>query len=214
MRTYVRAGLEWKGRRCRAGIALAATRLGIAVLRPIGDHSRFDLAFEIHGQILRVQCKTGPSERGSGLRRRSRGLQSDYAAGQRRAVYEPGEVDLFGIYCDALDRCFLLDASLVTGKHSVHLRLQPPRNGQLACVNMAANFEFRGAIAQLGERLAGSQKVAGSSPASSIATDCTPTTVGCNPFRDRFGEWIERVAAGEEVIVTRRGRPLLRLLPA
>jgi prevent-host-death family protein len=35
--------------------------------------------------------------------------------------------------------------------------------------------------------------------------------VGCNPFRDRFGEWIERVASGEEVIVTRRGKPLLRL---
>jgi prevent-host-death family protein len=79
---------------------------------------------------------------------------------------------------------------------------------------LAANFDFPGAIAQLGERLAGSQKVAGSSPASSIATDCTPTIVGCNPFRDRFGEWIERVAAGEEVIVTRRGRPLMRLLPA
>jgi prevent-host-death family protein len=61
--------------------------------------------------------------------------------------------------------------------------------------------------------VAGSHEVAGSSPASSIAADCTPTTVGCNPFRDRFGDWIERVAAGEEVIVTRRGRPLLRLLP-
>ncbi len=32
---------------------------------------------------------------------------------------------------------------------------------------MASDYELPGAIAQLGERLAGSQKVAGSSPASS-----------------------------------------------
>ena len=102
--------------------------------------------------------------------------------------------------------------NVAAGKHLIQLRLEPPRNGQRACVNLAASFAFSGAIAQLGERLAGSQKVAGSSPASSIAaTDCTPTIVGCNPFRDAFGEWIERAAAGEEVIVTRRGRPIVRL---
>jgi prevent-host-death family protein len=61
--------------------------------------------------------------------------------------------------------------------------------------------------------VAGSHEVAGSSPASSIAADCSPATVDCNPLRDRFGEWIERVAAGEEVILTRRRKPLVRLLP-
>jgi prevent-host-death family protein len=35
--------------------------------------------------------------------------------------------------------------------------------------------------------------------------------VGCNSFRDGFGHWIDRVVAGEEVIVTRRGRPVIRL---
>jgi prevent-host-death family protein len=39
-------------------------------------------------------------------------------------------------------------------------------------------------------------------------------TVGSNPFRDRLGYWMDVVAAGQEVIVTRRGRPRLRLLPA
>ncbi|MDE3134852.1 MAG: type II toxin-antitoxin system prevent-host-death family antitoxin [Acidobacteriota bacterium] len=39
-------------------------------------------------------------------------------------------------------------------------------------------------------------------------------TVGSNPFRDRLGYWMDIVAAGQEVIVTRRGRPRLRLLPA
>jgi len=39
-------------------------------------------------------------------------------------------------------------------------------------------------------------------------------TVGSNPFRDKLGYWMDRVAAGEEVIITRRGRPRFRMLPA
>jgi len=35
-----------------------------------------------------------------------------------------------------------------------------------------------------------------------------------DPFRDKLGYWVERVAAGEEVIVTRHGRPRIRLSPA
>jgi prevent-host-death family protein len=45
-------------------------------------------------------------------------------------------------------------------------------------------------------------------------TPTGPTTVGVNPFRDKLGQWIDRVAAGEEVIVTRHGRPRIRLSPA
>jgi len=39
-------------------------------------------------------------------------------------------------------------------------------------------------------------------------------TVGSNPFRDRLGYWMDVVAGGQEVVVTRHGRPRLRLLPA
>jgi prevent-host-death family protein len=38
-------------------------------------------------------------------------------------------------------------------------------------------------------------------------------TVGSNAFRDKLGYWMDRVAAGEEVIITRRGRPRFRMLP-
>jgi len=41
--------------------------------------------------------------------------------------------------------------------------------------------------------------------------DRAPTVVSCNAFRDRFGDWIDRAAHGEEVIVTRHGRPHVRL---
>jgi antitoxin (DNA-binding transcriptional repressor) of toxin-antitoxin stability system len=38
--------------------------------------------------------------------------------------------------------------------------------------------------------------------------------VGSNPFRDRLGYWMERAAGGEEILVTFRGKPRIRLAPA
>ena len=49
----------------------------------------------------------------------------------------------------------------------------------------------------------------GSSPASS-----TPSTVGAHEFRNRFGWYMERAAAGETFQVTRRGRPTVTLAPS
>ena len=70
-----------------------------------------------------------------------------------------------------------------------------------------------GAIAQLGERLSGTQKVAGSSPASSIVDD-SAVTIGAHEFRERFGYWIERAARGEAVAVTRHGKPFVTVIGA
>jgi prevent-host-death family protein len=95
----------------------------------------------------------------------------------------------------------------------IQLRLSPPLNNQRACTNWADDFAFEarlgrsGAIAQLGERLHGMQEVAGSSPAGS-------TTVGAHEFRNHFGWFMERAAAGEEIAVTRRSKPYVRLCAA
>ena len=61
-----------------------------------------------------------------------------------------------------------LVVALIAERFSVQLRTEPARNGQLAALHWAADYELPGAIAQLGERLSGTQEVAGSSPASSI----------------------------------------------
>ena len=48
-----------KGGIAETAIAAAATKLGVSVLRPIVEHGRYDLAFEIGERLLRVQCKWG-----------------------------------------------------------------------------------------------------------------------------------------------------------
>ena len=38
--------------------------------------------------------------------------------------------------------------------------------------------------------------------------------VGAHKFRNHFGWYMERAAAGEQFLVTRRGKPCVRLIPA
>ena len=61
--------------------------------------------------------------------------------------------------------------------------------------------------------MTGSHEVAGSSPASSTSPADGPMTVGSNPFREKLGYWMERVASGHEVLVTFRGKPRVLLSP-
>ena len=96
-------------------------------------------------------------------------------------------------------------------------RLSSPQNGQRASLNLAVDFEFPGAIAQLEERGHGMAEVVGSSPTGSTpegSTDVVVIEVGAHEFRNRFGWYMERAAAGEEFLVTRRGKPYVRLIPA
>jgi hypothetical protein len=199
-----------KGAVAEQAIVLAATKLQVPVLRPVAEHGRCDLALDIGDRLWRVQCKWGRLSEARDVIVVHTGTCRLTPNGYVRGTYTADEVDLFGVYCGELDRCYLLPVSVAAGKHGVQLRLVPPLNGQRACINLAEDFEFEGAIAQLGERLRGTQEVAGSSPASSISS---PLAVGCDNFRDHFGYWLDQASSGEYVLVTRRGRPVATLSP-
>ena len=206
-----------KGAIAETAIAAAATKLGISVLRPIVEHGRYDLAFEIGRRLLRVQCKWGGLDPERAVIKVQ--LQTSWLSpsGYVRASYSEDEIDLLAIYCGELDRCYLLPCSLIAGRRAIYLRLTPPKNQQRACINLAKDFEFPGAVAQLGERQSGTLEARGSSPLSS--TSPPPLTerivgVGSHQFRNHFGYYLERAAAGAEIHISRHGRPFARLLPA
>src|SRR5436189_2132226 len=46
-----------KGAVAEAKIAAAAIELGIPVLKPVSEHGRYDLVFEMGTRLLRIQCK-------------------------------------------------------------------------------------------------------------------------------------------------------------
>jgi PD-(D/E)XK endonuclease len=53
-----------KGAVAEAMIAAHAIRLGIDVLKPMAEHGRYDLLFNLPKEALRVQCKWAPLQDG------------------------------------------------------------------------------------------------------------------------------------------------------
>jgi hypothetical protein len=100
------------------------------------------------GDVLIVRCYSA--------RRTREGLM--------RRLYSSDEIDAFAAYSAELDRCFFLPIEKFAGKGNIQLRLGPTRNNQRLGINWADEYDFaatlaqpHGAVAQLGERAAGSR---------------------------------------------------------
>jgi prevent-host-death family protein len=204
-----------KGAIAEAKIVAAATELGVPVLRPVQEHGRYDLAFEIGDRILRVQCKWGSLDQGGAVIRVS--LRSSWCTpnGYEHRSYKSDEIDLVAVYCGDLDRCYLLPPELAVGRSGIWLRVTAPKNGQRACLNRAVDFEFPGAVAQLDRAPRWQRGGQGfESPQLHSSSDPPETLhVGAHEFRNHFGYYLERAADGHEVLISRRRRPYARLIP-
>jgi PD-(D/E)XK endonuclease len=150
---------DQKGAVAELAIAKAAADLGIGVWGPY-TVERYDLIFDLRPRLLRVQCKWAnrredvisvPCYRN---RRNRDGLLRQY--------YSADEIDAYAAYCPDLDRCYFLPIGTFANRIVIQLRLAPTKNNQKLGINWAKDYEFvatlahPGAVAQLGERCAGS----------------------------------------------------------
>jgi prevent-host-death family protein len=204
-----------KGNVAELAIAKEAAELGLSVFAPLTEHERFDLILGVAGRLLRVQCKWANCKDeviAVHLASSRRGPR-----GYIRNKYSPDEIDAIGVYCGDLDRCFLVPIEVVAGQWAMQLRTAPARNGQRAALHFADEYEL-GAVAQLEERRRGTAEAGGSNPPSSTNQEDPGEPgldeVGAHQFRNHFGYYMERAAAGTEVLVRRRGKPYVRLGPA
>jgi antitoxin (DNA-binding transcriptional repressor) of toxin-antitoxin stability system len=117
------------------------------------------------------------------------------------------------VYCGDLERCFLLPISLVAGRYAIQLRLTPARNGQRACINLADDFTFEGAVAQLARALPWHGRGQGFESPQLHSSEDAPLAVGSDDFRDHLGYWSERAEQGDHLLVTYRGRPRFKVIP-
>lgn len=214
-----------KGNVAELAIAKEAAALGLSVLKPLTEHGRYDLAVDLGSRIVRVQCKWANHD-GTVIRVHV-GKSRTGRGGYIRSTYGKDEIDALAVYCQALDRCYLLPVEMVAERHVVHLRTSAARNNQRASVNFAADYEL-GAVAQLEERRHGMAEAEGSSPSSSTPAGDGGTSLSF-PDRHRFGElkqtvamdefyaklaqYVRRAESGEQVHITRWGRPVATLGP-
>ena len=214
-----------KGNVAELAIATEAARLGLSVLKPLTEHERYDLALDLGSRILRVQCKWATHD--GDVVQIHVGRSRTSRRGYIRSTYREDEIDALGAYCATLDRCYLLPVSMVAGRHALTLRTSATRNNQRAAINFAAEYEL-GAVAQLAERRYGIPEARGSNPLSSTL-DSSPGGLSF-PERDRFGDlknvvgmdefdaklaqYVRRAEGGDEIVVTRWGKQVARLVPA
>ena len=149
-----------RGAVAEAAIAFEATKLQVGVFRTQTE-SRSDLIFDTGTRLLRVQCKSAARQGDvvvirCGSCRRTRD-------GYVRRSYTREETDVVAAYCHDTGVSYLLEPNVFEGHLVLQLRLAPSKNNQRAGINWAADFEFAarlaalGAVAQLGERAAGSR---------------------------------------------------------
>lgn len=200
-----------KGAVAEQAIVLAATKLRIPVWRPVAEHGRCDLVLEIGQKLWRVQVKWGRLSDAEDLIMVRTGTNRLTPHGYVRGTYSADEIDLFGVYCGALDRCFLLPAGVAAGKHALQLRLVPPLNDQRACINLADDFAFDGAVAQLARASGWQPEGRGFESPQLHSSENDPLVVACDDFRDHMGYWFDEAVKGEHLLVTRHGKPLVNI---
>ena len=162
---------DQKGVIAEQAVAWEAVKRGLGVFLPLGDE-RYDLILDLRPKLLRVQCKWAV-RRGDVVLIRTRRCRRGPEGFIHRG-YQPGEIDAIAAYCAELGQYYLLPLEMSVGRALVQLRLSPSRNNQQQRINWAQDFEFgatlerlHGPIAQLGERLRGTQEAGGSSPPGS-----------------------------------------------
>ena len=178
------------------------------------EHGRYDLALEIGDRIARVQCKWG-RHCGDVVKVN---LTTSRPACTRstatcRGKYGIDEIDAVAVYCGELDEFFLIPIEEAAGRSAIHLRLTPAQNNQRAAINFAADYEFSGAVAQLARALPWHGRGRRFESGQLHLSHPDVEAVGADEFGRTYARFLQRAAAGESFVVTRRGRPMARVSP-
>lgn len=120
-----------------AMITAALLRARYAVLKPVSDGLRYDLVISRGDGFDRVQCKTAVLKRGAIVFR----TYSVSGGGKRKMKYH-GQVEFFGVYCPALDKCYLFPVSECSSDTPV-FRVEPTKNKQQCRVKFAIDYEIK-----------------------------------------------------------------------
>jgi len=119
-----------KGAVAEAQVAAAAIELGLVVLRPLCEGGRYDLAIDVGGLLLRVQCKWA-SRQGSVLCVRC--ITSRHTpGGYLRSTYSASEIDAVAAYAPTPGACYLIPIEEACLRSTLSLRLGPTANHQAA----------------------------------------------------------------------------------
>jgi hypothetical protein len=129
------------GDRTTLAVMLALREVGLGVLVPFGENTRYDLVIDNGKCLARVQCKTGRL-RGGAVRW---SLCSNYGHHTNpRVVHRDyhGDIDYFGVYCPETEGVYLIPIVDLPMRRRGNLRFEPAKNNQRKFIRHAAKYEI------------------------------------------------------------------------
>ena len=125
------------GERSEGQILARLLLAGKVVLQPFGDNQRYDLVIDEGGTLIRIQCKTGRVRNGVII---FKTCSNHYHRGSKWKDYRD-QADLFGVFVPELNKVYLVPVKDMPAQ-GAHLRLEPPKNGQVKGIHLASKYEF------------------------------------------------------------------------
>lgn len=125
------------GNRSEAVLLAILVQSGYNVLCPFGDNLRYDLALDINGKLIRIQCKTGRLVKGA-IQFATASSQAHRGKG-RKTYY--GQADYFGVYSPDMNKCYIISVN-ECGRNTTFLRVKPTQSGQKQNVRWASDYEI------------------------------------------------------------------------
>ena len=111
---------------------------GYLVCVPLSEHAPFDLVAYRNFAFTRIQVKARSLRKG----RLDIRLESSYA--DRRGVHtkkvDPNAIDIYCVYCLDTDRCYYFRLDDFSGRHTLSLRVDTPKNGQVRHIRWADDY--------------------------------------------------------------------------
>lgn len=122
--------------------------LGYQCLLPFGHDSRYDIAIDDDGKLIRIQCKTAWYMEKKGCLEFNTAITYARVGGKThiRKGYK-GEADYFGVYSPDTGKIYLIPVEDVPIGSKGCLRLEATKNNQQKGVKWAVDYEIERVIA-------------------------------------------------------------------
>jgi len=121
-------------------VAVALTRAGYAVSKPLGENQRYDLIADDGERLHRVQVKTG-RVRGGVVKFSCCSTHGHRRTGNLATRPYTGQIELLAVYCPESGKVYVVPEAELT-RSGIHLRLVAPRNNMTKTIRWASTYEL------------------------------------------------------------------------
>jgi hypothetical protein len=121
-------------------VAVALTRAGYAVSKPLGENQRYDLVADDGERLHRVQVKTGRI-RGGVVKFSCCSTHGHRRTGNLATRPYTGQIELLAVYCPESGKVYIVPEAELT-RSVIHLRLVAPRNNMTKSIRWASSYEL------------------------------------------------------------------------